>query len=111
MYPATSFTAGEPDSLLSAFAVKRPDGKWSVLLVNRDHARSRRVRLRFAGDSSAIESGELHDEWLFSRAQYRWNPDGENGHPGPNRPPQHRRTRDGSIVLPPYALALVRRSR
>lgn len=110
IYAATPFTAGEPDSLLSAFAVKRPDGRWSILLVNRDDARSRRVRLRFADDSGAVEFGRLHDEWLFSRAQYRWNADGENGHPGPNRPPQHRRTRNSDIVLPPYALAVVRRS-
>jgi len=110
MYAATPFTAGSPDSLLSAFAVKRPDGKWSVLLVNRDAARSRSVRLRFAGDSSAVGLVGLHDEWIFSRAQYRWNPDGENGYPGPNRPPRHRRTRDDSLLLPPYALAVVRGS-
>lgn len=110
MYAAAPFTAGEPDSLLSAFAVKRPDGKWSVLLVNRDASRPRRVRLRLAGNSSAALIEGVHDEWLFSRAQYRWNADGENGHPGPDRPPLHRRTRQNTITLPPYSLALVRGS-
>ena len=51
IYSAFPVAAGEPDSLLSAFAVKRPDGNWSVLLVNRDAARPRAVRLRFAGRS------------------------------------------------------------
>jgi hypothetical protein len=108
MYAASPITAGQPDSLLSAFAVKRPDGKWSVLLVNRDASRSRTVRLRFGNDPNAAGLAGLHDEWLFSRAQYRWTASGENGHPARDRPPQHRRTRDDSIVLPPYSLAVIR---
>ncbi|HEV7703869.1 MAG TPA: hypothetical protein VGO46_06225, partial [Gemmatimonadaceae bacterium] len=98
------------DTLLSAFAVKRPDGKWSVLLVNRDATRSRTVRLRLSGNTDAAAITGLHDEWLFSRAQYRWRPDGENGQPNPDRPPKHRTTRSDAIVLPPYSLALVRGS-
>jgi hypothetical protein len=108
MYAAFPITAGRPDSLLSAFAVKRPDGKWSVLLVNRDVSQSRTVQLRFGSDSNAAELAGLHDEWLFSRAQYRWTADGEHGHPARDRPPRHRSTRDDSIVLPPYSLAVVR---
>jgi hypothetical protein len=108
MYATTSNVAGEPDSLLSAFAVKRPDGRWSVLLVNRDASRSRTVRLRFADHPNAAVLPEGHDEWLFSRAQYQWIPNGENGHPARNNPPRHRRTREESITLPPYSLTVVR---
>lgn len=110
VYAAAPTVAGEPDSLLSAFAVKRPDGKWSVLLVNRDASRSRTVRLRFAGAPNASVIRGMHDEWLFSRAQYRWIAKGENGHPALDRPPHHRRTRGDSILLPPYSLAVVRGS-
>jgi hypothetical protein len=114
IYSAKPITAGISDSLLSTFAAKRPDGKWSVLLVNRDAERSRRVRLRLSGalherpPASAIVG--LHDEWLFSRAQYRWRADGANGHPDPDRPPLHRITRSDVIVLPPYSMAVVRGS-
>jgi len=110
MFDAAPVTLGEPDSLLSAFAVKRPDGEWSVLLVNRDAARARRVRLRVASDTNAAVVAGLHDEWLFSRKEYRWNANGESGHPGPDRAPRHRRTRAEIIVLPPYSLAVVRGS-
>ena len=110
IFHAEPITAGNPDTLLSAFAVKRPDGQWSVLLVNRDSRRSRTVRLRLAGDSHAAPISGLHDEWLFSRAQYRWHADGENGHPAPDRPPRHRSTRSEVIVLPPYSVAVVRGS-
>jgi F5/8 type C domain len=110
MYAASPISAGAPDSLLSAYALKRPDGKWSVLLVNRDASRARRVRVRFAGDPSASVMAGLHEEWLFSRAQYRWIAGGENGHPGLDRSPRHRKTRSDSILLPPYSLAVVRTS-
>jgi hypothetical protein len=110
IYAASPTVAGAPDSLLSAFAVKRPDGKWSVLLVNRDAKRPRSVQLRFADDSNAAVIRGLHDEWLFSRAQYRWIPNGQYGHPQPDRPPLHRRTRADRIQLPPYSLAVVRES-
>ena len=110
LYATSAINAGEPDSLLSAFSVRRPDGKWSVLLVNRDESRPRTVRLRFAGDPNGAVVAGLHDEWIFSRAQYRWIPNGEYGHPAPDEPPRHRRTRDGSIRLPPYSLAVVRSS-
>jgi hypothetical protein len=98
------------DTLLSSYAVKRPDGKWSVLLVNRDDIRSRTVRLRLSGDSHATPITGVHDEWLFSREQYRWRAAGENGHPSPDRPPKHRATRSDVIVLPPYSLAVIRGS-
>ena len=93
------------------YAVKRPDGKWSVLLVNRDAARvADRAICVCSGDSNAAPITGLHDEWLFSRAQYRWRADGANGHPDPDRPPKHRSTRSDVIVLPPYSLAVVRGS-
>ena len=110
LYPATPHIASAGDTLLSAFAVKRPDGKWSVLLVNRDDARSRTVRLRLSGESHAVPITGVHDEWLFSRAQYRWRDAGANGHPSTDRSPKHRTTRSGVIVLPPYSLAVVRGS-
>jgi hypothetical protein len=110
IYRASPFESGAPDSLLSAFAVKRPDGKWSVLLVNRDAKHSRRVRLRFGGDSSAVSRAEARDEWLFSRAEYGWQANGANGHPGPDRPPRHRMSGDDVLLLPPYSLAVVRSS-
>ena len=112
LYAATPTTAeGRPDTLLSAYAVKRPDDKWSVLLVNRDVSRARSVRLRLLGESAGNVIAGLHDEWLFSRAQYRWHTNGAEGTPSPDRPPRHRSRRSETIEMPPYSLALVRFSR
>ena len=107
----STYRATAPDSLLSAYAVRRPDGMWSVLLVNRDPARARTVRIRFAGDSLGARMATPHDEWSFSRAQYRWHSRGASGYPSPDRPPRHIRTRDDQVVLPPYSLVVVRASR
>ncbi|MDQ2768844.1 MAG: discoidin domain-containing protein [Gemmatimonadota bacterium] len=110
IFLAKPISEGRVDTLLSAFAVKRPDGKWSVLLINRDDRRSRSIRLRPSSDSNAEFIKGVHDEWLFSRAQYRWRANGENGHPSPSRPPRHRSTSSDLFVLPPYSLAVIRGS-
>ena len=107
----STYRVASPDSLLSAYAVLRPDGKWSVLLVNRDAARERIVRVRFAGDSLSARLSARHDQWIFSRAEYRWHPRGANGFPRPDRSPRHSRTGADEIVMPPYSLVVVRGSR
>jgi len=96
------------DTLLSAYAVRRPDRKWAVLLVNRDETRSRTVRLTFGDESHARFARAIHDEWLFSSQQYRWHPNGMAGKASPNLPPVHRATRDTLLVMPPYSIAVVR---
>ena len=69
------------------------------------------MRVRFLGDSAGGSKMGLHDEWTFSREQYRWHADGSEGHPDPDTAPRHRSTRDEMIVLPPYSLAVVRTRR
>ena len=107
----STYRALARDSLLSAYAVKRPDGEWAVLLVNRDAARATTVRIRFAGDSLGARLRAPYDRWTFSRTEYRWHPRGANGYPGPDDPPHHVRTSDEDIVMPPYSLAVVRGAR
>jgi hypothetical protein len=98
---------GSADSLLSAYAARRPDRTWSVLLVNRDAARARAVHICFNG-ASANRLAAPHDVWIFSRAEYRWHARGAEGYPDPDRPPRHRLTRGDTLTLPPYSLAVVR---
>jgi len=43
----------------------------------------------------------------YSREQYRWKPDGANGHPSRNDPPSRARE-SGPIVVPPYSVTVVR---
>lgn len=110
-YPVNvASTVMEKDSLLSAYALYRPDRRWSVLLVNRDPARERTVDIRIAASTAAagrVLRGPI-DMWQYSSAQYEFQEDGENGHPVRNLPPAHARTKKaGAVTLPPYSILVV----
>ena len=66
---------GAGHDLVTAYALKRPDGKWSLLVVNRDQQNSHRVRITFRGvaDSAAGFAGPVEIA-TFGSAQYKWNP-------------------------------------
>jgi hypothetical protein len=70
---------GAGRELVTAYALKRPDGEWSLLVVNRDQENAHRVRIAFRGavpgkpDSSAGFAGPVEFA-TFGSAQYKWNP-------------------------------------
>jgi hypothetical protein len=67
---------GAGHALVTAYALERPDGQWSLLVVNRDQANAHEVRIRFRDDASRKESfyaGEVNAVG-FGRAQYQWHP-------------------------------------
>jgi len=61
--------------LVTAYAVKRPDGKWAVMAVNRDQENPHRVRISFAGSTQKENAfaGPVEVS-TFGSAQYRWHP-------------------------------------
>jgi hypothetical protein len=70
---------GAGRELVTAYALKRPDGQWSLLVVNRDQENAHRVRIAFRGvsagnpDSVAGFAGPV-EVATFGSAQYKWNP-------------------------------------
>jgi hypothetical protein len=70
---------GAGRELVTAYALKRPDGQWSLLVVNRDQENAHRVRIAFRGafpgkpDSAAGFAGPVEFA-TFGKAQYKWNP-------------------------------------
>jgi F5/8 type C domain len=66
---------GAGHALVTAYAVKRPDGKWAVMAVNRDQQNAHRVRIRFEG---AAEQGSRFEGAAevstFGSGQYQWHP-------------------------------------
>lgn len=93
---------------VSAFPLRLPDGRWSLLLLNKDPVVDYRLRVEFrAGDRRTPAAGPL-EVVRFSGAQYRWEPAGKRGHPTVNRGP-HVSTEPGlPIDLPPYSIQIVR---
>jgi hypothetical protein len=67
---------GAGHALVTAYAVKRPDGKWSVMAVNRDQQNAHRVRIVFqdqAAQESSSFSGSVEIS-TFGSKQYQWHP-------------------------------------
>jgi hypothetical protein len=70
---------GAGHDLVTAYAVKRPDGKWAVMAVNRDQQNAHRIRIAFDGPADGPADKE---NWFFGpaevltfgSAQYQWHP-------------------------------------
>jgi hypothetical protein len=66
---------GAGHDLVTAYAVKRPDGKFALLAVNRDQQNAHRVRIAFAAQASKSTSFAGPVELsTFGSAQYQWHP-------------------------------------
>ena len=65
---------GAGHALVTAYAVKRPDGEWSVMIVNRDQENAHKVHISFQGqDKTSAFAGPVAIA-TFGREQYQWHP-------------------------------------
>jgi hypothetical protein len=103
-------------ALVTSYAVLRPDGQWSLLLVNKDFATPHPARVAFVDERSPGTSrGFRGDVTMISygRAQYRWHSAMKNGHADPDDPPVSRSIRaDASTAyeLPAASITVLRGS-
>jgi len=113
LYPAVSTARNRSgETVVTAYALLRPDGIWSLLLVNKDpdHPYDVQMRLRNSQNGSVSRFSGPIDLFQFSRAQYQLNSDPNNPYPIKAGPPAHVRigSGNGKIVLPPFSLSVVR---
>jgi hypothetical protein len=77
VFPAKSdIDDGAGRALVTAYAVKRPDGQWSVMAVNRDQENAHRVKVWLhdqAGQDASFFSGAVEIS-TFGKNQYQWHP-------------------------------------
>ena len=76
------------NTLVTAYALERPDKQWSVMLINKDEANSHSVTLRFADSVAGRERsfGGSVDQVVFGASEYQWHPDGPAAAQDPARP-------------------------
>ncbi|MBV9268403.1 MAG: hypothetical protein JO061_19710, partial [Acidobacteriaceae bacterium] len=106
LYKAASDVKDDKGNILvTAYPVQRPDGKWSILLVNKDKDHDHTVKVRFADaadNDDRFFTGSV-DRIVFGPGEYVWHADapatandgGENGrrrqvrtgHAAPDGPP------------------------
>jgi hypothetical protein len=67
---------GAGHALVTAYALERPDGQWSLLVVNRDQQNSHAVRISFRDEAAHGASSFVGPVQIstFGREQYHWQP-------------------------------------
>jgi hypothetical protein len=90
LYPASSDIQDLANhTLVTAYAALRPDGQWSLMMVNKDQENAHKVRIVFHNardNSDAFFAGDV-DLITFGSMQYQWHPDINNGAADPDGPP------------------------
>jgi hypothetical protein len=109
LYPVKVDVGGDRTTV-TAYAVKRPDQRWAILLINRSPTKTLPVKLRFRTKAGEAALKGAAEAFQYSSADYSWKDDGENGHPVKDDPPRRLTLSDARapIQLPPDSLTVVR---
>jgi hypothetical protein len=85
---STDIKDDQGNVLVTSYAVHRPDGNWSLMLVNRDQNNAHAVRIAFATPRTRESSfsGPV-TMTTFGSEQYVWKDEGSNSHADPDGPP------------------------
>ena len=110
-------TVDEPalhdESLITAYAVLRPDRLWALMVLNKDSSNAHTVEVRFHNEDSGSESefeGTI-DLYQYSRKQYELSADQQEPYPIKDQPPEHRTLRGSTALvmqLPAYSITVIR---
>jgi len=112
LFAATSDLTDEAGHVLvTAYPVLRPDGDWSVMLINKDQSNSHIVHVVFdTGITAQVFSGPI-TMISFGSDQYVWHSDGPNSHPDPENPPATSTVAGGpqaTFTLPQASVTVLR---
>jgi len=114
LFKATSDIKDEQGHILvTAYAVKRPDGQWALMVINKDRERPHGVRISFhdaAANTDSTFSGQV-TMLSFGSTQYQWHPARKKGYADPDDPPTKSSAaggRDAVYTLPPASLNVLR---
>jgi hypothetical protein len=102
-------------NLVTAYAALRPDGRWSLLIVNKDQENPHGVRIVFHDAESNRDRGFSGpvDFITFGTEQYQWHPGFEDGKADPDGPSARRSISATSTTvfeLPKASVTVIRGS-
>ncbi|HXY06290.1 MAG TPA: discoidin domain-containing protein [Terriglobales bacterium] len=109
---ASDLTDGAERALITVYPVLRPDGDWSLLVINKDQSNSHTVQVQFEidGGNRQTFSGPV-TMITFGSDQYAWHSDGVNSRAEPENPPVTRTLAgrpDASFTLPRASVTVLR---
>ena len=113
---ASDVKDNEGHVLVTAYALERPDGQWSLMLINKDYDHPHQVQVLFHNAESNREDSFSGPVTMitFGKAQYQWHPDRKKGHADPDSPPVKFTLAGGEntmYTLPAASLTIVRGKR
>jgi hypothetical protein len=112
IYPAlTDITNKNGESLITAYALLTPDNTWSLLIINKDPAKSYKLRVLVENEKNGIVHPLKFPAtcYQYSGRQYQWKSNGLQGHPLRSLPPEVRIIQKGTTIgLPAYSLTVLR---
>ena len=76
--------------LITAYALYRPDGQWSLMLINKDYDHPHAVRVVFRDSGANRDTTFAGPVTIitFGKEQYRWHPNRKKGYADPDGPPK-----------------------
>lgn len=110
---ASDLTDSRGHVLVTAYALHRPDGQWSLMLINKDRDRAHKLRIVFRDMERKTDASFVGKitSIVFGKEQYQWHPDRKKGHAEPDGPPVTRvlSVEPGTDYdLPPASLTVLR---
>jgi hypothetical protein len=78
-------------TLVTAYALERPDRQWSLLVINKDQENLHKMRIVFEDSGRGVESffSGPTSVATFGSAQYQWHPTANGGTADPDGPVAH----------------------
>ena len=109
---AGDLTDGADHALITVYPVLRPDGDWSLLLINKDQSNSHTVEVQFEreGGKTQVFSGPV-TMISFGSEQYMWHSVGATSHADPENPPVSHMLSggpEGRFTLPRASVTVLR---
>jgi hypothetical protein len=114
VFPAASdIRDGAGHVLVTTYAVLRPDGQWSLLIINKDQENPYTVNIAFddAQKKNASTFAGPVSVTTFGKAQYAWHPDRNGGTADPDGPAAKSTVNSGAatqFTLPAASVSVLR---
>jgi hypothetical protein len=89
LHPAAADLEDEAHhKLITAYAVKRPDGEWSLLIINKDPSNAHEVNIAFEDGGTSVPAQFAGPVKMvtFGAAEYVWHSSGASSHADPDGP-------------------------
>jgi hypothetical protein len=101
----------EKDQVITAYPLYRPDGKWSILLINKSDKKDFNVNINIVDSAGRSVPLVLNaDLYQFSEREFKWQAHGEKGHPIRSLTPEavhlHNEQVDG-LNIPAYSISVI----